>query len=127
MAKILLIDDELRIRQSMGQILTNQGYQVVAAEDGAMGLAYLRTMKFDLVITDILMPNLDGLDVLNYISTMKQKVPVIAISGGGPNLTTTQALKISQTRASAVMPKPVDNVALLESVKQLLEEASQVA
>lgn len=127
MTKILLIDDELRIRQSMSQILSNHGYHVVAAEDGAMGLAYLRTMQFDLVITDILMPNLDGLDVLNYISTMKQKVPVIAMSGGGPNLTTTQALKISQTRANLVMPKPVDNVKLLESIKQLLAEASQVA
>ncbi len=126
MAEILLIDDMLAVRQALATPLQLAHHHVTAADSGMMALAYLRTKDFDLVITDILMPDIDGLDVLNFIATMSKRIPVIAISGGGSSMSAHHALLIAKTRANAVLPKPVENAALLTLVHRLLEE-SQVA
>lgn len=83
MARILLVDDEIAIRSSLARVLEAQGHEVEEAEDGDHGLSLLEEGGFDLVITDINMPEKNGIEVLTHITELRPDVPVIAMSGGG--------------------------------------------
>ncbi|HRJ13054.1 MAG TPA: response regulator, partial [Alphaproteobacteria bacterium] len=92
MANILLIDDMLPVRRALTTLLESENHRVTQAQDGAQGIHCLITQKFDLVITDILMPRADGLEILNHIEAMPSKPPVIAISGGSISMSADHAL-----------------------------------
>lgn len=79
MAKILIVDDEIRIRDVVSEYATAYGYQVVSAKDGLEALQKLDKEKFDIVILDIMMPNLDGFSACKQIKE-KQNVPIIMLS-----------------------------------------------
>ena len=70
--KILIIDDERAIRNSLGEILTDEGYDVDVAEDGAKGLAMVDKEKYSIIFCDIKMPGMDGIEVLDKLAEMLQ-------------------------------------------------------
>ena len=81
--KILVIDDEADLCASFKERLTIEGYQVLTASDGRKGLQLYHEHSFDLVITDVLMPELDGLEVVRTLRRLSTRLPIIVMSGGG--------------------------------------------
>jgi CheY-like chemotaxis protein len=124
MAKILLIDDMAGVRKALATVLKMAQHVVTEAEDGITGLSRMREDNFDLVITDIMMPNMDGLEVITHIHAMPRKPPILAISGGGASLPADQALMLAKTRANAVLSKPFENKIFLQIVQQLAGNAA---
>ncbi len=108
MSKILVIDDDVVVRTAMVQFLEDLGYDVVSAEDGQRGMRLFRSEKPDLVITDIIMPEKEGIQTIAEIRRERPDAKVIAVSGGG-RIGNTDFLKIArQLGATDVIAKPVD-------------------
>ena len=108
MSKILVIDDDVVVRTAMVQFLADLGYDVVSAEDGQRGMRLFRSEKPDLVITDIIMPEKEGIQTIAEIRRERPDAKVIAVSGGG-RVGNTDFLKIArQLGATDVIAKPVD-------------------
>jgi two-component system, NtrC family, nitrogen regulation response regulator NtrX len=119
MAKILLIDDERFIRSSLREILEYENYEVVEAQDGAEGLQKIRDEEFDLVLCDIKMPILDGLDVLEQVKQLERVPQFIMISAHG---TIETAVEATKKGAFDFIPKPPDLNRLLLTVRNALEK-----
>lgn len=83
MATILVIDDEAPIRRSLRRILQMDGHEVLEAEDGRAALALEASHEVDLIITDVFMPEMDGIEFLLDHQDRRPDLPIIAISGGG--------------------------------------------
>jgi len=83
MPKILVIDDEAAVRKVMVRMLTSAGHEVTAAPDGVEGLRVWRELGADLVITDVHMPEMDGVQVIRELRATSPALPVIAMSGSG--------------------------------------------
>ncbi len=132
MAKILVIDDEQDIRVVLRQVLEREGHEVDVAEGGNEGLELLESNGADVVITDIIMPGIDGVATLGKIKENWPGVPVIVISGGGnvapesyePGAIATNAYLASAERAGAdcTLTKPFDRKELLDALSNLLQE-----
>lgn len=84
MARILVVDDETTIASILQQTLTRAGYEVLVARDGVAALEKLSMGGIDLVVTDIIMPNMNGLEMIKEMQKKHPQVKIIAISGGGP-------------------------------------------
>ncbi len=121
MARILVVDDDERIRTTFRMLLEGAGYEVEEAHDGNAAMKCFAQCRVDLAITDILMPEKDGIEVMLAIRRMVPRVKVLAISGGGriePSFYLTMAKHLG---ADAVLVKPVDKETLLKTVASLLE------
>ena len=128
MAKILVIDDERAIRNTLKEILEFEGYTVEVAENGRVGLDMALATKYDLIYTDIKMPEMDGMEVLQaYRKSMKENggedAPVVMISGHGTVETAVDALK---SGAYDFIVKPLDLNRLLLTTQHALEHKSLV-
>ena len=128
MAKILIIDDERAIRNTLKEILEFEGYTIDVAENGRAGLDRALTGAYDLIFTDIKMPELDGLEFLsNYRAGMaeqnSEEAPVVVITGHGSVDTAVDALKGG---AFDFIQKPLDLNRLLLTTKHALEHKSLV-
>lgn len=121
MASILLIDDMKGVRRTVSALLKRAGHTVTEADDGGAGLDLLRSGTYDLVITDMLMPKQDGMEVLLYIERKPNRPKVLAISGGGSQVSADEAFLLARSKADATLAKPFDNVDLLAAVDQLLK------
>ncbi|HVA14099.1 MAG TPA: response regulator [Stellaceae bacterium] len=120
MKKILVIDDNMVVRNTIVQMLESEGYEVVSAEDGRRGLCVFRAEHPDLVVTDIIMPEKEGIETIRDIRGEAPDAKIIAISGGG-RIGNTDFLKIArQLGASDVVAKPLDPDHFLEIVKSCL-------
>ncbi len=117
--RILLVDDDPAVRDSIAIVLEGAGFQVDQADQGATGMRLLRANEPDLIVTDILMPQKEGIETIREIRTLLPETPIIAISGSVE--TRADYLKMAQSfGASAVLAKPFDPVVLLDLVNQLL-------
>ena len=128
MAKILVIDDERAIRNTLKDILEFEGYTVDLAENGKLGLEKALSTTYDLIYTDIKMPEMDGLEMLQaYRQTVKEQgveeSPVVMISGHGTVETAVEALK---NGAFDFIVKPLDLNRLLLTTKHAIEHKSLV-
>ena len=128
MAKILVIDDERAIRNTLKEILEFEGYTVEVAENGRVGLDMALATKYDLIYTDIKMPEMDGMEVLQaYRKSMQENggedAPVVMISGHGTVETAVDALK---SGAYDFIVKPLDLNRLLLTTQHALEHKSLV-
>jgi DNA-binding NtrC family response regulator len=123
MAAILLIDDEKSIRNVLKDILQHEGYRIEEAADGEQGLQKLATQPFDLVLCDIKMPKMDGLEVLQQIMQLQPDVPVIMISGHGTIETAVDAVKKG---AFDFIAKPPDLNRLLITIRNALDKNTLV-
>ena len=124
MAQILLIDDMKGVRRAVSAVLKRAGHTIVEAGDGGAGLELLKSQKFDLVITDMLMPEHDGMEVLLFLEQRPDRSKVLAISGGGSQISADDAFMLARSKADATLAKPFDNAALLAVVDRLLEVAA---
>jgi two-component system chemotaxis response regulator CheY len=122
MAAILLIDDMKGVRRTVSALLTRAGHTVTEADDGGAGLELLRGGRhFDLVITDMLMPKHDGMEVLLFLEQQPNSPKVLAISGGGSQVSADEAFLLARSNADAILAKPFDNADLLAEVDKLLK------
>jgi DNA-binding NtrC family response regulator len=120
MARILVIDDEDRIRRLLRTALEMEGHQVLEARQGNEGLEVIRTTAPDLVITDLMMPDKDGLEVLLALKREAPELKVIAMSGGGKLKMMEPLLVAEPLGAFAAVRKPFDLDVMLETVKRAL-------
>lgn len=122
MKHVLVIDDDVNIRMIFARFLEKQGYRVDCAEDGRIGLDLLEEKSPDLVVTDIMMPKADGLEVVLSMRENHPDTPIIAISGGIAT-TAIDFLPVAEKIASGkvrVLYKPVELADLLATVRELL-------
>jgi DNA-binding response OmpR family regulator len=118
--KILLIDDDLVVRTAMVQFLADLGYEVVVADDGERGLRLFRSEKPDLVITDIIMPEKEGIQTIVEMRREQPSTKIIAISGGG-RIGNADFLKVARSMgANDVIAKPVDPDDFAARIKRCL-------
>jgi len=122
--EILLIDDMAGVRRAVTAMLKRAGHNVTVAEGGSQGLELLKTRRFDVVITDMLMPGTDGADVLSALSSMPNRPRVIAISGGGAGLSAESALRLARIKADGFLEKPFDTGDLLAAIDKLLVKSA---
>lgn len=120
MPRILVVDDNAEFRRGLGKALRLHGYDVTEAGDGREAMALLRKNPPDLVITDINMPEMDGIEVLNELRATKTAVPVIAISGGGRVPKSLLLGNASVLGAVETIEKPFELATLLRTVERLL-------
>jgi len=124
MPKILIIDDEKAIRSALKDILLYEKFEVEEAVDGAEGLKKAEGGKYDLVLCDIKMPKMDGMEVLLKLQEMDADMPVVMISGHGNTDTTVEAIKKG---AFDYISKPPDLNRLLVTVRNALDRNTLVA
>jgi len=122
---VLVIDDDAEARAVLQRMLERLGFAAAAAPDGAKGLARLREGGVDLVVTDIVMPVMDGFEVIRALRAGWPSLPVIAISGVGD---WDRLLRMAvQLGADASLRKPVDPRALAEAIELALGSRRQAA
>jgi two-component system nitrogen regulation response regulator NtrX len=123
MAKILIIDDEKAICNTLKEILSYEKYEVDIANDGAEGIKKAETGNYDLVLSDIKMPKMDGIEVLQKLQELNPDLPVVMISGHGTIETAVDALKKG---AYDYISKPPDLNRLLVTVRNALDRSSLI-
>lgn len=123
MAKILVIDDEKPIRNTLQEILEYEDHKVEIAADGFEGLEKAKENKYDIILCDIKMPNMDGIEVLEKLEIFSPDVPVIMISGHGSVETAVEALKKG---AYDFIEKPLELNRLLVTIRNALERKDLV-
>lgn len=125
MSRILIIEDEASIRRVLVKILTeeNNQYQVFEAEDGLIGTEMIKKDDFDLVLCDIKMPKMDGVEVLEIVKKIKPEIPMVMISGHG-DLDT--AVKTMRMGAFDYISKPPDLNRLLNTIRNALDRKQLV-
>jgi DNA-binding response OmpR family regulator len=119
MVSLLIIEDDNSVRGLFSQFFEREGYRVCCASNGREGLALLRSVGVDLVITDIMMPEMDGLEVVQEIRRLDAELPIIAISGGMRDAVFNFVSAARDFGANAIFEKPVSLHNLLASVKAL--------
>jgi len=124
MAKILVIDDERSIRNTLKDILEFEKHQVTLAENGKLGLEAAQNSVFDLIFSDIKMPEMDGIELLVQLKEKEIEVPIIMISGHGNIETAVECIKKG---AFDFIEKPIDLNRLLVTVRNALERNNLVA
>lgn len=121
MARILIIDDEAMMRDLLVNILEREGYETVTASGGKDGIKIYRENPADLIITDLLMPEKDGIETIMELRRDSKDVKIIAMSGGG-KIEPETYLQIAKTiGAIETIAKPFDRKELLKTVQKLLE------
>jgi len=124
--RILLVDDDSAVRDSIAMVLESVGFQVDQADQGVSGMRLLRANEPELVITDILMPQKEGIETIREIRSVLPETQIIAISGSVEPLA--DYLKMARTfGATAILAKPFDPAVLLELVNRLLSARGATA
>ena len=120
MSKILIIEDEAAIRRVLSKIISeeNESYQVEEAEDGLLGIEMIKNNDYDLVLCDIKMPKMDGVEVLEKAKKIKPEIPIVMISGHGDLDTAVNTMRLG---AFDYISKPPDLNRLLNTVRNALD------
>nr|WP_319998795.1 sigma-54 dependent transcriptional regulator [uncultured Draconibacterium sp.] len=123
MSKILVIDDERSIRNTLKDILEYEKYEVDLAEDGTKGIEKIRSAEYDIVLCDIKMPGLDGIEVLERLVVLAPDTPVVMISGHGNIDTAVDSIKKG---AFDYIEKPLDLNRLLITIRNAMDKSTLV-
>lgn len=125
MSKILIIEDEPAIRRVLTKILSeeNESYQVEEAEDGIIGMEKIKNTDYDLILCDIKMPKMDGVEVLEATKKIKPEIPIVMISGHGDMETAINTMRLG---AFDYISKPPDLNRLLNTVRNALDKKQLV-
>ncbi len=115
---ILVVDDDQDIREITGQNLLNNGYQVSCVNNGNDAIEIIKLIEFDLIISDLSMPDMDGFELLKELSTIKADIPIIVVSGLGEDGCMLNIAK--HFGADYTFEKPFDNNDLLKKVNELM-------
>jgi DNA-binding response OmpR family regulator len=128
MARILIIDDDPQLRRLLTRILQSESHEVIEASNGADGIARFKAAPSALVITDILMPEKEGIETIRDLRRLAPAVPIIAISGGGASQKSMKFLDMAaKLGATVALAKPFRAPKLLETVARLLSEGAEIA
>jgi two-component system, chemotaxis family, chemotaxis protein CheY len=122
MATVLIIDDDPLMRLTIKRILLSAEHEVLEACDGREGLEVFRARRPDLVITDIIMPNVEGIETIRELKRIAPATRIVAISGGGRVSNTDFLVIAKKLGADIVMAKPLRAAELLAAVGRLLAE-----
>jgi CheY-like chemotaxis protein len=126
-SRILLVDDDDAIRELLELVLQRKGLQVVKACDGREALSLYKKQEFDLVVTDLIMPDKEGIETILEIRAMKRPIRILAISGGGR---VDQSMHLNLARsvgADRVLAKPFLPKDFLDVVEELLAAPARVS
>jgi CheY-like chemotaxis protein len=120
MAQVLIIDDDRGIRQLLRRIIATRGHMIVEADSGRTGVEAFRQQAFDLVLTDIVMPDMDGNQTIVQLRKLNPDIRIVAVSGGGRarNLTPLQLAK--QFGADRILEKPFRRDDVVRMVDEIL-------
>ncbi|MDH3981473.1 MAG: response regulator [Kiritimatiellaceae bacterium] len=120
MARSLIIDDDETIRSVFSRFLTGKGHEIFVAADGRKGLRVLEEQDVDLVVTDIMMPETDGLEVVMAIRGKGAEIPVIAMSGGMHAMPMDFLPMAKKFGAKKVLYKPIELDDLLAAINEFI-------
>jgi CheY-like chemotaxis protein len=125
MARIMIIDDDASVREALAALVGAAGHETCMASDGRRGLDRLPAFQPDLVITDILMPGMEGMETIRELRKRHPLLPIIAVSGCMPFNGTDYLRTAQRLGASQSLPKPVEPGALIEAIRALLAPAAR--
>lgn len=120
MARILVIDDDPLVRTTLRKVLERAGHQVAEAADGAKGLDQYRAQRADVVVTDIIMPDKEGIATIMDLRRFDPAVKIIAMSGGGRTATFDFLRIAKEFGAAKTLQKPFANEALLAAIQECI-------
>jgi len=120
---VLIIDDDPQIRELWRDVLQEEGLRVLDAPSGVDGVQVAKDHAVDLVVTDILMPDKDGIETLREIKAEQPALKVVVVSGGGVTMQPTFLNVAKKFGADATLQKPVDIGEFCSVVKQLLADS----
>jgi CheY-like chemotaxis protein len=131
MTRILIIDDDAAVRSATKILLEAKGFEAVAVADGKSGIAAINNDSFDLVIVDLFMPDMDGLETTKAVRQRKPSMPIIAISGflfGGkcPEMPNFDAMA-AEAGAISTLYKPFRPGELLQAIQKAIGVSAQAA
>lgn len=121
MASVLVVDDEEAVRSLLRKLLEREGHEVVVVSEGEAALTVYAEKAFDLVITDLVMPKMNGLQAIGELLGAHPTARIIAISGGGIRTGDPLLASARDLGACVTLAKPFDRAALLQAVVQALE------
>jgi len=127
MSRILVIDDEELVRYSLKRVLEGAGFDVAEAGDGDQGLKAVEAQSFDLVITDIIMPNKEGIETVIDLKRLRPDLKVVAMSGGGRTRNLDYLNVAREFGADEVLAKPFSEDELLAVVRGCLIRTAMVS
>lgn len=120
---ILLVDDDEQFRVMLSEALTGEGFLVREASDGRQGIKHYAERRTDLVITDLVMPEKEGLEMIVEIKKLHAEVKIIAMSGGGRGSSQNYLKMAKAFGAQLVIAKPFSHLEILEAISQVLNQA----
>jgi len=120
MKKILIIDDEAPVRRVLKKLFERNNYDILEANNGNKGIKLFKEQHPDLIISDLIMPEKEGLETIQELKKLDPDAKIIAISGGGKGDADTYLDLASMVGAVRTFNKPVDNEILLSTIKELL-------
>jgi two-component system chemotaxis response regulator CheY len=123
MARILIIDDNKQLRILLSETLKQYKHETETASDGIEGLEKAKEDAFDLIITDLMMPNMDGIEFIRTLRTTNAEVGIIAVSGGDTPAVTPALETARMMGANASLAKPFKRRQLIEMVNSVLTQA----
>ena len=120
--RILVIDDERLVRESIAAVLEARGHEVIAAVNGRDGLEQVRRRQFDLVVTDLTMAGMTGIETTRAMRALPAPPRILAISGGGRNQADDQLAAATEIGAAASLAKPFTPAELLAAIERVMAE-----
>lgn len=121
MAKLLVVDDSVDVAHLIAEMLGREGHDVDVLHDGRQVVEKLKGgAVYDVIITDLIMPDLDGVGVMRYLNKVEDKTPVLVLSGGGVTISSDDALRAVVNMAAGVLAKPVKCDELLEKIESAM-------
>src|ERR1700736_4518749 len=121
MSSILLVDDDDEFLAMLSKVLTHAGYQVQEASDGEQAIKFYGSHPPDLVITDLVMPEKEGIQLIVELRRLNSKVKIIAISGAGQSLLDEYLNLAKVLGAQRVLAKPFSEQEILETISEVLQ------
>lgn len=121
MSRILVVDDQKTVRETIRIPLEARNHEIIEAEDGDQAIKIIKDSHVDLIITDIVMPVMNGIELVKAIRKISETIPILAVSGGGGSMPAAHSLKIAQMRgATDILYKPFSPPELLRAVAGLI-------
>ena len=122
-APILVVDDNDFIRSSMLKFLETNGYEAIGVSNAKAAMGKLRIHAYSLIITDVLMPDTDGFELVDFIREQDEPIrstPIIAISGGGRTVDASTVLNVLEEKVDLILKKPFSKNQLINNVGELI-------